>query len=149
MKFMKSLQKTLQNFYSLSVKLEIMKKDISTSEDVKTLVDAFYNDVKSDPIIGYVFTDVAKVDWEEHLPRMYKFWEFALLGNAIYKGNPMMKHIALNAKEPLTKEHFEQWIQLWEATIDRFYEGEIANRAKERGQLMKTVMHIKMEQINS
>tara|TARA_Y100000385_G_scaffold275880_1_gene320845 strand:- start:389 stop:748 length:360 start_codon:yes stop_codon:yes gene_type:complete len=68
-----------------------MKKDISTSEDVKTLVDAFYNDVKSDPIIGYVFTDVAKVDWEEHLPRMYKFWEFALLGNAIYKGNPMMK----------------------------------------------------------
>lgn len=43
---MKSLQKTLQNFYSLSVKLEIMKKDISTSEDVKTLVDAFYNDVK-------------------------------------------------------------------------------------------------------
>ena len=91
MKFMKLLQKTLQNFYSLSVKLEIMKKDISTSEDVKTLVDAFYNDVKSDPIIGYVFTDVAKVDWEEHLPRMYKFWEFALLGNAIYKGNPMMK----------------------------------------------------------
>lgn len=65
---MKSLQKTLQNFHSLSVKLEIMKKDISTSEDVKTLVDAFYNDVKSDPIIGYVFTDVAKVDWEEHLP---------------------------------------------------------------------------------
>ena len=91
MKFMKLLQKTLQNFFSLSVKLEIMKKDISTSEDVKTLVDAFYNDVKSDPIIGYVFTDVAKVDWEEHLPRMYKFWEFALLGNAIYKGNPMMK----------------------------------------------------------
>lgn len=67
MKFMKSLQKTLQNFHSLSVKLEIMKKDISTSEDVKTLVDAFYNDVKSDPIIGYVFTGIA-TNWEEHLP---------------------------------------------------------------------------------
>lgn len=55
-----------------------MKKDISTPQDVKTLVDAFYNDVKSDPVIGYIFTDVAKVDWDEHLPRMYKFWEFAL-----------------------------------------------------------------------
>ena len=149
MKFTKLLQKTLQNFYLLLVKLEIMKKDISTPQDVKTLVDAFYNDVKSDPVIGYIFTDVAKVDWDEHLPRMYKFWEFALLSSAVYKGNPMMKHIVLNAKEPLTKAHFEHWIELWESTIDKYYEGEIANRAKERGQLMKTVMLVKMEQINN
>ena len=47
----------------------MLKKDISTPEDVKTLVDAFYNDVKSDSVIGYIFTDVAKVDWEEHLPK--------------------------------------------------------------------------------
>lgn len=62
MKFTRLLQKTLQNFYLLLVKLEIMKKDISTPQDVKTLVDAFYNDIKSDPVIGYIFTDVAKVD---------------------------------------------------------------------------------------
>ena len=60
-----------------------------------------------------------------------------------------MKHIVLNAKEPLTKAHFEHWIELWESTIDKYYEGEIANRAKERGQLMKTVMLVKMEQINN
>ena len=126
----------------------MQKKDISTPEDIKIVVDAFYNDVKSDTMIGYFFTDVAKVDWEEHLPRMYKFWEFALLSSAVYKGNPMMKHIALNAKEPLIKSHFERWIELWEATIDKYYEGEIANRAKERGQLMKTVMLVKIEQIN-
>jgi len=126
----------------------MQKKDISTPEDIKIVVDAFYNDVKSDTVIGYFFTDVAKVDWEEHLPRMYKFWEFALLSSAVYKGNPMMKHIVLNAKEPLIKSHFERWIELWEATIDKYYEGEIANRAKERGQLMKTVMLVKIEQIN-
>ena len=125
-----------------------MQKDISTPNDIKILVDTFYNSVKSDATIGYIFTDVAKVNWDDHLPRMYKFWEFALLGTAVYKGNPMMKHIALNAKASLTKQHFEQWLHLWEATVDRFFEDEIANRAKERGQLMKTVMHIKMEQIN-
>ena len=127
----------------------MMIKDISNPEDVKILVDAFYNDIKLDPIIGYIFNDVAGVDWDEHLPRMYKFWEFALLGSAVYKGNPMSKHIALNAKVILTKQHFEQWVQLWEATVDRFYKGEIAIKAKERGRLMKTVMQIKMEQINN
>lgn len=127
----------------------MQKKDISNPEDVKTLVDAFYNDVKSDTVIGYIFTDVAKVDWEEHLPKMYKFWEFALLSSTVYKGNPMIKHIALNAKEPLTKTHFERWIELWESTIDQYFKGDIANRAKERGQLMKTVMLLKLEQINN
>lgn len=126
----------------------MQKKDISTPEDIKIVVDAFYNDVKSDTVIGYFFTDVAKVDWNEHLPKMYKFWEFALLGNTVYKGNPMIKHTTLNAKEPLIKSHFERWTELWEATIDKYYEGEIANRAKERGQLMKTVMLVKIEQIN-
>ena len=126
-----------------------MKKDISTPTDVKLLVDSFYKKVRNDECIGYIFNDVAHVDWDDHLPKMYKFWEFALLGTATYKGNPMMKHIALNAKEPLTETHFERWVELWEATIDRFYEGEIAIKAKERGQLMKTVMLVKMNQINN
>ena len=126
-----------------------MKKDISTPTDVKLLVDSFYKKVRNDDCIGYIFNDVAHVDWDDHLPKMYKFWEFALLGTASYKGNPMMKHMALNAKESLTELHFERWIELWEATIDRFYEGEIALKAKERGQLMKTVMLVKMNQINN
>ena len=126
-----------------------MKKDISTPTDVKLLVDSFYKKVRNDDCIGYIFNDVAHVDWDDHLPKMYKFWEFALFGTAAYKGNPMMKHMALNAKESLTETHFERWIELWEATIDRFYEGEIASKAKERGQLMKTVMLVKMNQINN
>ena len=52
----------------------MMTRDISTSKDIKTLVDAFYNDVKQDSIIGYVFNDVAHVDWHEHLPKMYKLY---------------------------------------------------------------------------
>lgn len=126
-----------------------MKKDISTPTDVKLLVDSFYKRVRHDDCIGYIFNDVAHVDWDDHLPKMYKFWEFALLGTAAYKGNPMMKHIALNAKESLTETHFERWIELWESTIDQYFIGDIANRAKERGQLMKTVMLVKMNQINN
>lgn len=33
----------------------MQKKDISTPEDIKIVVDAFYNDVKSDTVIGYFF----------------------------------------------------------------------------------------------
>ena len=90
-----------------------MKKDISTPTNVKLLVDSFYKKVRNDECIGYIFNDVAHVDWDDHLPKMYKFWEFALLGTATYKGNPMMKHIALNAKESLTETHFERWVELW------------------------------------
>ena len=40
-----------------------MKKDITTSEDIRTLIDAFYNKVKVDEVIGYIFNDIAQVDW--------------------------------------------------------------------------------------
>lgn len=125
-----------------------MKKDISKPHHIKNLVDHFYNKVRVDPVIGYIFNDVAKVNWDNHLPKMYSFWEFTLLGSASYRGNLMMKHITINTKEPLTQTHFDRWLSLWEETIDHFFEGETANRAKERGQLMKTVMLLKMEQIN-
>ena len=50
-----------------------MKKDISNRDDVELLVDTFYNKIKSNTVIGYIFNDIAKVDWTNHLPRMYSF----------------------------------------------------------------------------
>jgi hemoglobin len=57
-----------------------MKPDITTPDDIRTLIDAFYEKVQSDDLIGYIFNDVANVDWSHHLPVMYAFWEFLLLG---------------------------------------------------------------------
>ena len=95
-----------------------MKPDISTSEDIRTLIDAFYEKVKDDDVIGFIFNDIAKVDWPKHLPRMYAFWEFLLLGQDTYKGNPMEVHQKLHNNLKLTDAHFTRWLQLFHATVD-------------------------------
>ena len=73
-----------------------MKKDIDNRADIIALVDTFYQNVALNKQIGPIFTDIAKVDWSHHLPKMYDFWESILFGKAIYKGNPMLSHFALN-----------------------------------------------------
>ena len=45
-----------------------MKKDIENREDIVVLINRFYEKVKKDEVIGYIFNDVAKVNWEKHLP---------------------------------------------------------------------------------
>ncbi len=121
-----------------------MLPDLSSPEDVKTLVNAFYANVQQDHTIGYIFTEVIPVNWETHLPKMYSFWETVLLGKASFKGNPMLTHIAINAKEKLTKQHFDQWMVLWELTIDQHFSGEMATNAKQRSRSIKELMYHKV-----
>lgn len=116
-------------------------KDIENREDIELLIDAFYQQVVKDDLIGFFFTKVVKLDFERHIPIMYDFWETTLLGNWKYKGNPMVKHIQLNEKEPLSSEHFERWLQLWEDTLSRYFSGpkseEAVKKAKQIGELMQ------------
>ncbi|HEY3387873.1 MAG TPA: group III truncated hemoglobin [Saprospiraceae bacterium] len=113
-----------------------MKKDITSSEDIKTLVDSFYEKVKADEVIGFIFNDVAQVDWPKHLPRMYAFWEFLLLGKDTYQGNPMEVHRKLHSIIPLTEAHFTRWLQLFHKTVDENFEGLVAEDAKNRSSLI-------------
>ena len=53
-------------------------KDIETIEDIELLVNTFYSKVRKDDVIGFLFNDVAKTNWEEHLPKMYLFWRALL-----------------------------------------------------------------------
>ena len=52
-----------------------MKKDIVTRGDIEKLVDGFYNKVRKDTMLGFIFVDIAKVNWDTHLPIMYDFFE--------------------------------------------------------------------------
>lgn len=124
----------------------IMKNDITTRADIELMVDTFYQQVKKDPVIGYIFNDVVQLSWEVHIPVMYNFWETILLGGAAYKGNPMSPHIELNKKEPLTQEHFNRWLELFSQTIDTLFEGEKANEAKTRAQHMAALILFKVQQ---
>ncbi|MBK6929561.1 MAG: group III truncated hemoglobin [Saprospirales bacterium] len=108
------------------------KPDIAFRSDIERLIDAFYEKVKADPLIGYIFTEVARVDWPKHLPVMYDFWEFLLLGGQAYRGNPIEKHFALHARHPLGAEHFDRWLALFQETVDELFEGANADAAKFR-----------------
>ena len=113
-----------------------MKHDIEFEADVQLLVNSFYLKVKADEVIGFLFNDIAKVDWEHHLPRMYAFWEFLILGKNTYQGNPIEPHHALAKKHPLTAAHFDRWVLLFQSTIDEHFSGPRADDAKQRAFLI-------------
>ena len=121
-----------------------MKKDIESRDDIELLVKSFYEKVKIDPVIGNIFTDIARVNWEKHLPVMFDFWENTIFYTGSYSGNPMKSHQNLNRLFPLTKEHFSRWNQLFASTIDELFEGDKAVLAKQRAISISTVMQLKL-----
>ena len=100
-----------------------MKKDIENRKDIELLITAFYKKVKADDTIGYIFNDIAKVNWEKHLPVMFDFWENVLFYTGKYEGNPMNIHQHINRVVPLTKRHFKKWEELFTKTVDELFEG--------------------------
>lgn len=121
-----------------------MKKDIVSRKDIELLVDEFYKKVKQDETIGFIFTDIAGVNWEKHLPVMYDFFENMLFYTGSYTGNPMELHKHINRLFPLTKEHFNQWNSLFSQTVDELFKGETAKLVKQRALSISAVMQIKI-----
>lgn len=121
-----------------------MKKDIDNRKDVELLITTFYEKVKADETIGYIFNDIAKVNWEKHLPIMFDFWENVLFNTGGYNGNPMIIHQHLNRVVPLSREHFKQWEKLFTATVDELFDGTNAILVKQRALSISTVMQMKI-----
>lgn len=115
-------------------------EDIRNLDDIKQMVDTFYDKVNSDPELSYIFNDVAQVDWVKHLPIMYAFWNKILFSEGDYRGNPFEKHIPL----PIESQHFERWVQLFIENIDAQFEGEKAQEVKLRAQSIAYVFDNKL-----
>jgi len=124
--------------------MKIERHDIENRGDIEKLINSFYDKVKRDEVIGFIFNDVAKVNWEKHLPVMYGFWENIIFFKNTYNGNPMLVHIHLNEIIKLRKEHFERWLQLLTNTVDELFEGEKAALAKEKAISIATIMKTKI-----
>ena len=122
-------------------------RDIETRKDIEELVADFYRKALKDEIIGYIFSDVAKIDLEHHLPIIADFWEMLLFGTvnfqAKYGRSPMQVHGALSEKTDLRAEHFGRWVKLFCATIDEKFSGETANLAKVRAVSIAETMRVR------
>ncbi len=120
-----------------------MKTDIKNRKDVELLVNTFYSKVKEDDVIGFFFNDVAKIDWNHHLPRMYDFWENILFFTGNYNGSPMVIHKELHQKHPMNEAHFTHWLNVFCATVDELFSGEKADCIKERATNIANVLKYK------
>ncbi|MDO6430566.1 group III truncated hemoglobin [Flavitalea sp. BT771] len=121
-----------------------MKRDIENKEDIRELIDAFYEKVRNDVVIGPIFNDVVKVDWKHHLPVMYDFWENVLFQTGGYTGNPMVTHMQLHQRHPLSGVHFDQWIRLFTRTVDELFEGRNAEIARQRAMSIARLMQVRL-----
>lgn len=123
------------------------KKEIENREDVFLLVSEFYKKIRKDPELGPFFNRVIK-DWDAHIERLTTFWESSLfitkkLENRYY-GNPLQVHIEVDRENDntITQVHFGLWMNLWFQTLDEYFEGEIAQNAKNRARKMGSFMYL-------
>jgi hemoglobin len=127
----------------MSVSSEL--RDIETRADCERLVRAFYERALVDPIIGWIFVDVAELDVEAHVPQIASFWETILLGARSYGGGAFAPHAALNARARLRAGHFERWLFLWRATVDELFIGERAELAKAHALRVAQAFHRRLQ----
>lgn len=115
--------------------------DITTEDDIKKLVHSFYGKVQEDERLGYIFNEVAGVDWDRHLPRMVDFWSNLLFQTGRYDGRPFRRHLPL----PIEKMDFGRWYKLFEETVDDLFEGEKAEYAKEMAGKIASSFSVRLE----
>lgn len=80
---------------------------------IKNIVDSFYDRIRADEMLGPVFNEVID-DWDEHLPKMYRFWSSVVLHTGTYSGRPLEAHLDLPG---VTLAHFDRWLGLWEEVV--------------------------------
>ena len=113
-----------------------MIKDVTTKEDIEKIVAQFYDAMLKDPIVGFIFTDIVKIDLEHHLPIIVNFWADSLFKENHYKGNPLKKHLDINEKLPLKPGHFTRWLYLFEKAVDENHKGDNARDMKRRAEMV-------------
>jgi len=110
------------------------------------LVDAFYSRAMVDEEIGWIFTDIAHLDLDEHIPVVASFWATNLIGAQSYGGGAFHVHAELHEKSGgLRREHFERWLVLWCQTVDELFDGPIAAAAKVHALRIANAFHGRLQ----
>jgi len=129
----------------------MQKQDIQNRDDVHLLVSEFYKKVRKDAVLGPFFNPIIK-DWDEHINRLTTFWETSLFMTKKlehkYYGNPLEVHVKVDKENnhSITELHFGLWLNLWFATLDELFEGEVVENAKRRARKMGTFLYLNIFQ---
>ena len=120
------------------------RPDLQGRPDIEQLVNSFYEKVRSDELLGFIFADVAKTDWAAHLPKMHAFWETVLFRKASYVGNPLAAHARLVPLTTMGRPQFDRWLALFTTTVDELFFGENAEHIKSAAADMANVIHARI-----
>ena len=123
--------------------MENTKEDVLSPKELHLVLDAFYEKVKRDDVIGPLFNREVK-DWKAHMQKIYSFWDTMIFHTNTYRTNTMEKHIQLHKRDPLTGAHFDRWLALFDETVDEFHQGEVAHQMKTRALSIATMMKVKI-----
>ena len=121
--------------------------DLTGRADIERLVNAFYDRVRQDDLLGFIFNDIAKTDWSTHLPKMYAFWETVMFRSGGYSGNPLAAHARLTPLTMMGRDQFDRWLTLFKATVDALFAGENAEHIKRCAEDMANVIHGRINQV--
>ncbi|MWB95107.1 globin [Flavobacterium sp. GA093] len=119
----------------------MVTQDIANLDDIKLLVNTFYEKVQKDDLIGPIFNQKMMGRWPEHLEKMYRFWQTILLEEHTYSGTPFPPHKQL----PVNQTHFDRWMELFTSTVDSLFVGKLAEEAKVRAANMAYMFNYKIE----
>ena len=121
--------------------------DIENRDDCERLVRAFYGRALADPVIGWIFVNVAQLNLDAHVPRIASFWETILLSGGSYSGGAFRPHADLHARVGLRAGHFERWLWLWSTTVDELFAGQRAELAKAHAARVATAFHARLKSL--
>lgn len=103
-------------------------------DNLRLLVTTFYGGARLDPMLGPIFEERIGASWDRHMEHIVDFWSSVLLGTGRFRGNPMLKHALI---PDLTPEHFDRWMERFEATVEEIYEGDAAGQILLRARNMR------------
>ena len=104
--------------------------DLDSRTAIHDLVVDFYRAIVFDDLLDPVFSEVAEVDWGEHIARLVDYWCRILLGDTDHIGPIMAAHRHLHELSPVRPEHCDRWFALWVECVDARWSGPVALRAK-------------------
>jgi len=109
---------------------------------ISDIVETFYARIREHDLLGPIFA-AHIADWPRHLAKMKDFWASIAIEAGRFRGNPMLKHIAIGSLE---RGHFDQWLALFSATLDDVVAGKEARTFfRERAGRIADSLHMGIE----
>ena len=120
-----------------------MRKQIENRDDLKLLVNTFYDKIRANEEIGFFFNETIH-DWDSHLEKLTDFWENNLFAVRKYFGNPIEAHNKVDEKfnQSINPNIFGLWLNLWFETLDELFVGENVDILKRRARKMGTFLMV-------